>query len=42
MSISNEILISLFIMYGVFVFFGILQIILDVITEADDFDSKED
>ena len=42
MTLDNEILLSLFIIYGVFVFFGIIQIVLDVINHADEFDSKED
>ena len=42
MTLDNEILLSMFIIYGVFVFFGIIQIILDIITQADDLDSSQD
>jgi hypothetical protein len=42
MTIPSNILYAAFIIYGVFVFLGIVQIILDVINHADEFDSKED
>jgi hypothetical protein len=42
MNLDNEIILSLFIIYGIFVFFGVIQIILDVINDADDLDSSQD